>query len=93
MTGGLGASGGDIDIAVASAPNASGNYNVYVWLLKSFEGATVAPVAVSNGREVDMSFLLSEYGTVALLDAAETGEGFSVGRLLNSALAHFCDKQ
>jgi hypothetical protein len=30
VTGGLGASGGDIDIALASAPNTSGNYNVYV---------------------------------------------------------------
>jgi hypothetical protein len=27
---GFGASGGDIDIAIASAPNAAGNYNVYV---------------------------------------------------------------
>jgi hypothetical protein len=30
LGGGLGLSGGDIDIALASAPNASGNYNVYV---------------------------------------------------------------
>ncbi len=30
VTGGLGASGGDIDIALASAPNTSGNDNVYV---------------------------------------------------------------
>jgi hypothetical protein len=30
VAGGLGLSGGDIDIALASAPNASGNYNLYV---------------------------------------------------------------
>src|SRR3989440_13103241 len=30
VTGGLGASGGDIDLANASATNSSGNYNLYV---------------------------------------------------------------
>src|SRR5437763_10864475 len=30
VIGGLGLSGGDIDVATASAPNASGNYNLYI---------------------------------------------------------------
>jgi hypothetical protein len=44
-TGGLGASGGDTDLAIAGAPNASGAYNVYVASLN------LASVAVATSTD------------------------------------------
>jgi hypothetical protein len=46
----VGASGGDIDIALASAPNAAGNYNVYVASLN------LASVSVATSQDNGASF-------------------------------------
>src|SRR5437868_14490879 len=47
---GVGASGGDIDIALASAPNAAGNYNLYVSSLN------LASVNVATSTDNGTSF-------------------------------------
>jgi hypothetical protein len=50
---GLGLSGGDIDIAIASAPNASGNYNVYVSSLNL--GSVNVATSKDNGTTFSMT--------------------------------------
>jgi hypothetical protein len=71
VTGGLGASGGDIDIAVASAPNSSGNYNVYVASLNlgsvnvatsTDNGTTFSQTPVQGGLPVDDREWIAAFG-------------------------------
>ena len=71
VTGGVGASGGDIDIALASAPNASGNYNVYVASLNlgsvnvatsTDNGTTFSQTPVQAGLPVDDREWIAAFG-------------------------------
>jgi hypothetical protein len=68
---GLGLSGGDIDIAIASAPNASGNYNVYVSSLNlasvnvahsTDNGTTFSMTPVQGGIPVDDREWVAAFG-------------------------------
>src|SRR5882757_4337313 len=68
---GLGASGGDIDIANASAPNASGNYNLYVASLNlgsvnvatsTSNGTTFSQTPVQGGLPVDDREWIAAFG-------------------------------
>jgi hypothetical protein len=68
---GVGASGGDIDIAIASARNASGNYNVYVSSLNlasvnvatsGDNGATFSQTPVQAGLPVDDREWIAAFG-------------------------------
>jgi len=69
--GGVGASGGDIDVAVASAPNAAGNYNVYVASLNlasvnvatsTDNGNTFSQTPVQGGLPVDDREWIAAFG-------------------------------
>jgi hypothetical protein len=69
--GGVGASGGDIDVAIASAPNALGNYNVYVSSLNlasvnvansSDNGTTFSQTPVQGGVPVDDREWIAAFG-------------------------------
>jgi hypothetical protein len=71
VTMGVGASGGDIDIAIASAKNASGNYNVYVASLNLASvnvatsvdnGATFTQTPVQAGLPIDDREWIAAYG-------------------------------
>jgi hypothetical protein len=68
---GLGASGGDTDLAIASAPNAQGNYNLYVASLNlasvnvatsTDNGATFSQVPVVEGLPLDDREWIAAYG-------------------------------
>jgi hypothetical protein len=68
---GVGASGGDIDIAIASAKNASGNYNVYVSSLNlasvnvatsTDNGTTFLQTPVQGGLPVDDREWIAAFG-------------------------------
>jgi hypothetical protein len=68
---GAGASGGDIDIAVASAPNAAGNYNLYVASLNlasvnvatsTDNGTTFSQTPVQGGLPVDDREWIAAFG-------------------------------
>src|SRR5690242_15065585 len=68
---GVGASGGDIDIAIASAKNASGNYNVYVSSLNlasvnvatsTDNGTTFSQTPVQGGLPVDDREWIAAFG-------------------------------
>ncbi len=68
---GVGASGGDIDIAIATAKNASGNYNVYVSSLNlasvsvatsTYNGTTFSQTPVQAGLPVDDREWIAAYG-------------------------------
>jgi hypothetical protein len=68
---GLGASGGDIDLANASAPNSSGNYNLYVASLNlasvnvatsTDNGATFSQVPVQGGLPLDDREWIAAFG-------------------------------
>src|SRR5437763_1085009 len=68
---GLGASGGDIDLADASAPNSSGNYNLYVASLNlgsvnvarsSDNGTTFAQTPVQAGLPLDDREWIAAFG-------------------------------
>ena len=59
---GTGASGGDIDVAIASAKNASGNYNLYV---SSLNLASVNVATRTSGRPIGarlVGLALQKYG-------------------------------
>jgi hypothetical protein len=69
--GGLGASGGDIDIALASAPNAGGNYNLYVASLNlgsvnvahsTDNGTTFSQTPVQAGLPIDDREWIAAFG-------------------------------
>ena len=69
--GGLGASGGDIDIAIASALNASGNYNLYVASLNlgsvnvahsTDNGTTFSMTPVQGGLPIDDREWVAAFG-------------------------------
>jgi hypothetical protein len=71
VTTGLGASGGDIDLANASAPNASGNYNLYVASLNlgsvnvarsSDNGTTFSQTPVQAGLPIDDREFIAAFG-------------------------------
>ena len=71
ITSGLGASGGDIDLATASAPNASGNYNLYVASLNlgsvnvatsSDNGTTFSQTPVQAGLPLDDREWIAAFG-------------------------------
>jgi hypothetical protein len=71
LTGGIGLSGGDIDIAVASAPNTSGNYNVYVSSLNlgsvnvahsTNNGTTFSQTPVQAGLPIDDREWIAAFG-------------------------------
>jgi hypothetical protein len=68
---GLGASGGDIDLALASAPNAAGNYNLYVASLNlgsvnvarsTDNGTTFAQTPVQAGLPLDDREWIAAFG-------------------------------
>ena len=68
---GFGASGGDIDLAAASAPNASGNYNLYVASLNlasvnvatsTDNGTTFSQTPVQAGLPVDDREWIAAFG-------------------------------
>jgi hypothetical protein len=68
---GTGASGGDIDIAVASAPNVAGNYNLYVASLNlasvnvatsTDNGTTFSQTPVQGGLPVDDREWIAAFG-------------------------------
>ena len=68
---GVGASGGDIDVAIASAPNAAGNYNVYVSSLNlasvnvatsADNGTTFSQTPVQGGLPVDDREWIAAFG-------------------------------
>jgi hypothetical protein len=65
ITGGLGLSGGDIDIALASAPNTSGNYNVYVSSLN------LASVNVAHSTDNGQTFSMTPVQAGLPLDDRE----------------------
>ncbi|HEY4428016.1 MAG TPA: hypothetical protein VGN08_07415 [Solirubrobacteraceae bacterium] len=69
--GGVGASGGDIDVALASAPNAAGNYNLYVSSLNlasvnvatsTDNGTTFSQTPVQGGLPVDDREWVAAFG-------------------------------
>jgi hypothetical protein len=71
VTTGAGASGGDIDVAIASAPNAAGNYNVYVSSLNlasvnvatsTDNGTTFSQTPVQAGLPLDDREWIAAYG-------------------------------
>jgi len=71
VTTGVGASGGDIDVAIANAKNSSGNYNVYVSSLNlasvnvatsADNGATFSQVPVQAGLPVDDREWIAAFG-------------------------------
>jgi hypothetical protein len=71
VAGGLGASGGDIDLANASAPNSSGNYNLYVASLNlgsvnvatsTNNGTSFSQVPVQAGLPVDDREWIAAFG-------------------------------
>jgi hypothetical protein len=71
VAGGLGASGGDIDIAIASALNTTGNYNLYVSSLNlgsvnvahsSDNGTTFSQTPVQAGLPVDDREWIAAFG-------------------------------
>jgi hypothetical protein len=71
LTGGLGLSGGDIDIALGSAPNAGGNYNVYVASLNlgsvnvahsSDNGGSFSMTPVQAGLPIDDREWIAAFG-------------------------------
>jgi hypothetical protein len=71
VTPGVGASGGDIDVAIANAKNASGNYNVYVSSLNlgsinvassTDNGTTFSQVPVQAGIPVDDREWIAAFG-------------------------------
>ncbi len=71
LIGGLGLSGGDIDIALASAPNSAGNYNVYVSSLNlasvnvahsTNNGTTFSMVPVQVGVPLDDREWIAAFG-------------------------------
>jgi hypothetical protein len=71
VTTGLGASGGDIDIANASAPNSSGNYNLYVASLNlgsinvahsNDNGTTFSQTPVQAGLPIDDREWIAAFG-------------------------------
>jgi hypothetical protein len=71
VAGGLGLSGGDIDIAIASALNASGNYNVYVASLNlasvnvahsTDNGSTFSMTPVQGGLPLDDREWIAAFG-------------------------------
>jgi 3D (Asp-Asp-Asp) domain-containing protein len=75
-TSGVGPSGGDIDLAIASAPNAAGTYNVYVASLNlasisvarsSDNGTTFASTPVQGGVPVDDREWIAAYGAATSL--------------------------
>ncbi|HLY83754.1 MAG TPA: sialidase family protein [Acidimicrobiales bacterium] len=68
---GLGASGGDIDLALASAPNPAGNYNLYVSSLNlgsvnvatsTDNGTTFSQTPVQGGLPVDDREWIAAFG-------------------------------
>jgi hypothetical protein len=68
---GIGASGGDIDLAVANAPNAAGNYNLYVASLNlgsvnvatsTDNGTTFSQVPVQGGLPGDDREWIAAFG-------------------------------
>jgi hypothetical protein len=68
---GAGASGGDIDLAIASAPNAAGNYNLYVASLNlgsvnvaasTDNGTTFSQTPVQGGLPVDDREWIAAFG-------------------------------
>jgi hypothetical protein len=68
---GVGASGGDIDVALASAPNAAGNYNLYVASLNlasvnvatsTDNGTTFSQTPVQGGLPVDDREWIAAFG-------------------------------
>jgi hypothetical protein len=72
VTGGLGASGGDIDLANASAPNSSGNYNLYVASLNlgsvnvatsTNNGTTFSQTPVQAGLPLDDREWIAAFGS------------------------------
>jgi hypothetical protein len=73
---GFGASGGDIDVALASAPNASGNYNLYVASLNlasisvatsTDNGTTFSQTPVQAGVPVDDREWIAAFGAQTAL--------------------------
>ena len=71
VTPGVGASGGDIDVAIANAKNASGNYNVYVSSLNlgsinvassADNGTTFSQTPVQAGIPVDDREWIAAFG-------------------------------
>jgi hypothetical protein len=71
VTGGLGASGGDIDLANASAVNSSGNYNLYVASLNlgsvnvahsTDNGTTFSQTPVQAGLPIDDREWIAAFG-------------------------------
>jgi hypothetical protein len=69
--GGAGASGGDIDVAIASAPNAAGNYNLYVASLNlgsvnvatsKDNGGTFTQTPVQGGLPLDDREWIAAFG-------------------------------
>jgi hypothetical protein len=71
VTTGLGASGGDIDLANASAPNSSGNYNLYVASLNlgsvnvatsANNGTTFSQTPVQAGLPIDDREWIAAFG-------------------------------
>lgn len=68
---GVGASGGDIDVAIASAPNTAGNYNLYVSSLNlasvnvarsTDNGTTFSQAPVQGGLPVDDREWIAAFG-------------------------------
>jgi hypothetical protein len=73
---GFGASGGDIDVAIASAPNTSGNYNLYVASLNlgsvnvatsTDNGTTFSQTPVQAGVPVDDREFVAAFGAQTAL--------------------------
>jgi hypothetical protein len=71
VAGGLGLAGGDIDLAIASAPNSSGNYNLYVASLNlasvnvahsTDNGTTFSMTPVQAGLPVDDREWIAAFG-------------------------------
>jgi hypothetical protein len=71
VAGGLGLAGGDIDLALASAPNASGNYNLYVASLNlasvnvahsTDNGTTFSMTPVQAGLPIDDREWIAAFG-------------------------------
>jgi hypothetical protein len=71
VSGGVGASGGDIDLAIANAPNTSGNFNLYVASLNlgsinvarsTDNGTTFSQTPVQAGLPVDDREWIAAFG-------------------------------
>jgi hypothetical protein len=76
VTSGVGASGGDIDLAIASAPNATGRYNVYVSSLNLASvnvatstdgGSTFSQTPVQAGLPLDDREWIAAFGSQTAL--------------------------